>query len=94
MPMTGDTIINLAWAAAVVIFWIVFALAWRARRKGGSIRAGVIGANYEWLSQDKRRAMELVIEERAEEGKRGSADGNLPDLEDPAERPPGKTREP
>jgi hypothetical protein len=91
--MAGDTIVNLVWAAAVVIFWIVFALAWRARRKGGSIRAGVIGANYEWLSQDKRRAVELVIEERAEEGKRGSADGNLPELEDPAEDHPDR-REP
>ena len=91
--MSGDTIVNLVWAAAVVVFWIVFALAWRARRKGGSIRAGVIGANYEWLSQDKRRAMELVIEERAEEGKRGSADGNLPELEDPAEGHPDR-REP
>jgi hypothetical protein len=91
--MAGDTIINLAWAAAVVIFWIVFALAWRARRKGGSVRAGVIGATYEWLSQDKRRAMELVVEERAEEGKRGSADGNLPELEDPDQRPSGTSRE-
>jgi hypothetical protein len=92
--MAVDTIVNLVWAAAVVIFWIAFALAWRARRKGGSIRAGVIGANYEWLSQDKRRAMELVVEERAEEGKRGSADGNLPDLEDPTERSSRDSREP
>jgi hypothetical protein len=79
--MSGETAVNVVWLAGIVIFWIVVALAWRARRKGGSLRAGVVGANYDLLSQDKRRAMELVVEEKAEEGKRASADGNLPELE-------------
>jgi hypothetical protein len=89
--MSGEAVVNAVWVAGIVVFWVVVVFAWRARRKGGSLRAGVVGANYDLLSQDKRRAMELIVEEKAEEGKRGSADGNLPELNhaDPSTRKRG-----
>jgi hypothetical protein len=52
--------------AGIVVFWVVVALAWRARRKGGSLRAGVVGANYDLLSAGQTPRHGLVVEEKAE----------------------------
>jgi hypothetical protein len=35
------------------------------------------------LNQDKRRAIEIIVEQRAEARDPEDADGNLPELEDP-----------
>jgi len=56
----------IVWAVMTVVLVVVVLVARRARRKGGSIRVGVIGANYDWLSHDKRQAVEYIVEEKAE----------------------------
>ena len=38
------------------------------------------------LNEDKRKAIEIVVEERAEARDPEDRDGNLPDLEDPTGR--------
>lgn len=38
------------------------------------------------LNEDKRKAIEIVIEERAEARDPEDRDGNLPDLEEPTRR--------
>ena len=59
--------------------WKVFA---RRRRAG----PGTVGSIYGFLNEDKRKAAEIVVEQRAEARDPEDADGNLPDLEDP--KPP------
>jgi hypothetical protein len=38
---------------------------------------------YDWLNQEKRNAVELIVEERAEARDLEHRDGNLPELENP-----------
>ena len=53
----------------------------RPRRRGPG--AGAAGAVYELLNEDRRRALEIIVEERAEATDPEHKDGNLPDLEQP-----------
>jgi len=77
---------GIVWGVMTILLVVVVFLARRARRKGGALRGGVIGANYEWLSHDKRQAAEYIMEERAEARDGEDADGNLPDLQQPRRR--------
>jgi hypothetical protein len=81
--MTAETIIPIVWGAGLIILLVAVALARRGRRRGGSLTAGVIGATYEWQSEDKRKALELIVEKKAEARRPEYPDGNLPDLESP-----------
>jgi hypothetical protein len=54
-----------------VLLWIVVvgALAfmmWGVRRRRPHVGAGGAGAVYDWLNDDKRKAIEVVVEGRAE----------------------------
>jgi hypothetical protein len=69
------------------LFWFVIVVAavvivWRARKRGprGRVGAGAAGTIYDLLNQDKRNAIEIIVEERAEARDPEDADGNLPDL--------------
>ena len=53
------------------------------RKRRGAIGPAASGAFYDLLNEDKRRAVQIVIEERAEARDPEDADGNLPDLERP-----------
>ena len=81
--MTTEQLVNLLWLAGIVLGAALLILAYRARRRGGAYKGAVIGTMYEWQSQDKRRALELIVEDRAEERRSEHRDGNLPDLESP-----------
>jgi hypothetical protein len=74
---------GVVWGVMTIVLVIVVLVGRRARRKGGALRGGVVGANYEWLSHDKRQAAEYILEDRAEARDAEDADGNLPDLERP-----------
>ncbi len=52
----------------------------RSRRRQSRLGPAAIGTVYDLLNEDKRRAVEIVIEERAEARDPEDADGNLPDL--------------
>jgi hypothetical protein len=41
---------------------------------------------YDWLNEDKRRAVDIIVEERAGARDPEDRDGNLPDLEHPARK--------
>lgn len=56
------------------------------RGTGGSVGPGAAGAMYDLLNQDRRNAIELIVEEKAAARDPEDADGNLPDLEDPKRR--------
>jgi hypothetical protein len=55
----------------------------RKRRGRGRVGAAGAGAIYGWLNEDKRKAVEIVVEGRAEARDPEDRDGNLPDLAKP-----------
>jgi hypothetical protein len=73
--MNAPFFVALAW---VVLFLLIFLRLRRRRRRIGSAGAGAV---YDMLNEDKRKAIEIVAEGRAEARDPESRDGNLPDLE-------------
>jgi hypothetical protein len=67
------------WVIAAVILIVAVRRARRQRRSGG-IGSGAAGIVYDMLNEDKRKAVEIVVEGRAEARDPEDADGNLPDL--------------
>ena len=58
----------------------------RGGRRGrifGDPGPGAAGAIYDMLNEDKRKAIEIIVEEKAEATDPETADGNLPELESP-----------
>jgi hypothetical protein len=72
---------------AVVLFALVVGLVttvFTKRRGGrGGPGAGAYGAVYDLLNEDKRNAIEMIVEDKAASRDPEDADGNLPDLEKP-----------
>lgn len=68
------------WLIAIVVVAVLFR---RQRRRRGRVGAGAAGAMYDLLNEDKRNAVEIIVEERAGARDPETSDGNLPDLEDP-----------
>lgn len=63
-----------AWIGGILLIGLIVLLKRRARRHGGAMRAGVIGAMYEWQNQDKQRALDVIVD-----GKAGSRRPENPD---------------
>lgn len=76
-------VFTIAYGGAGLVFLLLVVLSRRARRHGGALRAGVVGALYEWQDRDKQRALDVIVEGRAAETRPESADGDLPQLEHP-----------
>ena len=70
------------WIVALVF---IVALIWHGRgRPPRRLGSASVGTVYDMLNEDKRNAVELVVEGRAEARDPEHADGNLPDLDDPS----------
>ena len=83
--MDAAEVAKIVWALVILVF-IVVVFTQARKRPGGRTPmpgAGAYGAVYDLLNQDKRNAIELIVEEKAEARDPEDADGNLPDLEDP-----------
>jgi Sec-independent protein translocase protein TatA len=72
------------WLVVFVVIALLFVR--RRRRPPGSGAAGTV---YDWLNEDKRNAVEVIVEERAAARDPEHRDGNLPELQAPR-----KTSEP
>lgn len=72
----------LIWLVAIVL---LVAAVWKTRkqRRTGGIGAGAAGIVYDMLNEDKRKAVEIIVEERAEARDPEDKDGNLPELVNP-----------
>jgi hypothetical protein len=85
--MNSDVVVGLVWLAVIVGAVVLFAAISGGSGGGrsGGLRPGpgTVGTVYDWLNEDKRKAVELIVEQRAEARDPEDKDGNLPDLEDP-----------
>ena len=70
-------------AALVILFLGVLIVRLRGRGRPGSAAAGAV---YELLNDDKRKALEIIVEQRAEMRDPEDKDGDLPQLENPKRR--------
>lgn len=78
--MMGDPFVAIIWVATIVAVVALFA---RQRRRRGRLGAGASGTVYDLLNEDKRNAVEIIVDERAGARDPEDRDGNLPELEDP-----------
>jgi hypothetical protein len=69
----------LAWLVAIGLLFAAVRRMRTQRRRGG-VGSAAAGAVYDWLNEDKRKAVEIVVEGRAEARDPEDKDGNLPDL--------------
>jgi hypothetical protein len=79
-------IVQAVWGVILFVFFIVVILRTRRRRRSTgrfAPGAGAMGTVYDLLNQDRRNAIEIIVEEKAEARDPEDADGNLPDLERP-----------
>ena len=75
--MSAPFFIGVIW---IVLFVMLFV---RLRRRRTHIGSGAAGTVYDMLNEDKRKAVEIVVEGRAEAQDPEDREGNLPDLEQP-----------
>jgi hypothetical protein len=90
--MDGDGARAILW---LVIFGLLAAGVYAATRparpgepRGGGPGPGAAGAVYELLNEDKRKAIEIIVEQRAEARDPEDKDGDLPQLENPKVKRP------
>lgn len=78
--MSPAALSAIVWLVAIVLVILAFSVRRRSRKAIGAAASGSI---YDMLNEDKRNAVEIVVEERAAARDPEDRDGNLPDLEDP-----------
>jgi hypothetical protein len=78
--MSPAVINAIVWLGAIVLVILAFAA---RRRSHGHVGPAAAGSLYDLLKEDKRNAVEIILEQRAEARDPEDRDGNLPDLEDP-----------
>jgi hypothetical protein len=79
--MSSATVNALVWLGAIAAVIVAFT---RSRRSGSGVGPAAAGSIYDLLNEDKRKAVEILVEERAGARDPEDRDGNLPDLEDPS----------
>ena len=77
--MAPDTVLAIVWVVAIVVVIVLFS----GRKRRRQVGAAASGTIYDWLNEDKRNAVEIIVEERAGARDPEDRDGNLPDLEVP-----------
>ncbi|HMD34905.1 MAG TPA: hypothetical protein VKH42_08050 [Vicinamibacterales bacterium] len=76
---------GIIWLVAAIL---VIAIVGKRRKQGrrGGLGSAAIGSMYDMLNQDKRNAVEIIVEERAGARDPEDRDGNLPDFSKPRPR--------
>ena len=85
--MQGDLGAAVVWIVVIalaIFFFSRLTSSGDGGSTGGSrVGPGAAGTIYDWLNQDKRNAIELIVEEKAGARDPEDKDGNLPDLANP-----------
>jgi hypothetical protein len=68
---------------AIVVLLVVAVGKTRGQRRRGGVGTAAAGSIYGLLNEDKRNAIEVIVEERAAAKDPEDRDGNLPDLDNP-----------
>jgi hypothetical protein len=68
---------------AIVVLLVVAVGKTRGQRRRGGVGTAAAGSIYDLLNEDKRNAIEVIVEERAAAKDPEDRDGNLPDLDNP-----------
>lgn len=84
--MDSATLLGVLYAAAPVVFLALIALTRRARRHGGTLRGGIVGAMYELQDRDKQKALDVIVQGKAAERHPEYPAGDLPQLESPGKK--------
>jgi hypothetical protein len=79
----------LVWLAVLALILMAFLSIGHRRTRVGSASAGTI---YDWLNQDTRKAIEVVVDGQAERQDKERAEGNPPELEHLDLKPASKER--
>ena len=66
----------------LLILWLAVG-AWRLRHKRVTVGPAAAAAMHEMLNEDRRAAVEIILEERTGERDPEDRDGNLPELGKP-----------
>ena len=66
----------------LVAAFLVITIVWKRRKQThrGGIGSAAVGSIYDMLNEDKRNAVEIIVEGRAGARDPEDRDGNLPDL--------------
>jgi hypothetical protein len=79
--------VGLAFLAAMVVVVVVARRRSRGtgarRRRVGGVGTAAVGSVYGFLNEDKQRAVDIIVEEKAGERRPEYPDGDLPQLENP-----------
>ena len=70
------------WVATIVLLFLAYRRIRTQRRRGG-VGTAAAGSVYDWLNEENRNAVEIIVEERAAARDPEDCDGNLPDLVTP-----------
>ena len=81
--MDPSLILDVLYGGVIVVFLLIIILSRRARRHGGALQAGVVGAIYDLQNRDKQKALDVIVEGKAAATDPEHAEGDLPQLESP-----------
>ena len=84
--LPGDVVIDLSLYA--IFFLLIVVMGWRLRQRRGRLGAAAVGSVYEMLNEEKRNAIEMIVEDKAAEQDPEHADDTLPP--DRCESTPGE----
>jgi hypothetical protein len=73
----------IIWVVVLVALVVGALLAVRPRARQPRPGPGTAGTVYDWLNEEKRNAVEIIVEDRAAARDPEHRDGNLPELETP-----------
>jgi hypothetical protein len=74
----GILVVYAVAGACAIALVVLIATRLRSRGPRGGPGPGAAGAVYELLSEDRRNAIEIIVEQRAEAREPEDKDGNLP----------------
>lgn len=80
--MSASAMLGLIWLGAFVLIAALIMTRRRGRGRGGTM-TGAVGAVWDLQTDHKRKALEIIVEQRAEARDPEDAEGDLPELDQP-----------